>query len=175
MGGRMCCFSSKPARDTRGGGEGGGVGGGGGGGRLWPKKKRGKIKQIKFGLASKRQWPPCAWPVVVVKVKRALRQVHRGATSLSHLCTRRMGLAGGRVAARTREPWRVAVSPVACSQFTLSAIKMRIASSCLPPYPFTKNKPYLSQSSSPFSFCSCCRNGLSSSGCFLSVATPGSQ
>lgn len=41
--------------------------------------------------------------------------------------------------------------------------------------PPPKNKPYLFQSSSPFSFCSCCRSDLTSNGCFLTVSTPGSQ
>lgn len=108
------------------------------------RKNKNIREKLKFGLTSKRQWPLCVWPVVVVKVKRALRQVHRGATSLSHLCRRRMGLAGGRIAARPREPCRVAVSPVACSQFTLSAIKMRIASSCLPPRSLKTSLTFLS-------------------------------
>lgn len=38
-----------------------------------------------------------------------------------------------------------------------------------------QNNPYLFQSSSPFSFCSCCRSDKTSKGCFLNVTTPGSQ
>lgn len=63
---------------------------------------------------------------------------------------------------------RVAVSVLAWLEFMPSAMQMMIAS-------FPQNKPYLFQSSSPFSFCSCCRNGWTSNGCFLTVATPGSQ
>lgn len=38
-----------------------------------------------------------------------------------------------------------------------------------------QHNPYLFQSSSPFSFCSCCRSDKTSKGCFLIVTTPGSQ
>lgn len=142
-------------------------------------EKKASILAPKFRLTSKDKRPVCfsfLFLVLLVKVEHALRQLHRGATSLSHLCkAHRMVLAGGRCSSPDGGDVKSGCQPA--GMLTIHAVchgdgdSLIIIIILLPP----KNKPYLSQSSSPFSFCSCCRNGLTSNGCFLTVATPGSQ
>lgn len=136
-------------------------------------EKKASLLKLIFRLTSKNGW--CTFfGVLIVKVERALRQLHRDATSLSHLCKEhRMVLAGGRCSSPDGGDVKSGCQPA--GMLSIHADCHGDGDSLLILLLPTKNKPYLFQSSSPFSFCSCCRNGLTSNGCFLTVATPGSQ